>query len=53
MIISHSELDYSNNNTMRQSNLVKYIKDGYEVYVESVYVVNGRKKKKVKKKKIS
>lgn len=28
-----------------------YIKDGYEIYVEGVYIVDGRKKRKVKVKK--
>ena len=31
----------------------KFVKDGYEVYLEGVYVVNGKKKRKVKKKKIA
>lgn len=28
-----------------------YIKDGYEIYVKGVYIVDGRKKRKVKVKK--
>lgn len=29
------------------------IKDGYEIYLEGVYIVDGKKKRRVKKKKIS
>ncbi len=31
----------------------KFIKDGYEVYLEGVYIVNGKKKRRVKKKRIN
>ena len=30
-----------------------FIRDGYEIYVEGTYIVNGRKKKKIKKRKLS
>ena len=30
-----------------------FIRDGYEVFVEGIYIVDGRKKRKVKKKKIT
>ena len=29
-----------------------YIRDGYEIIIEDIYLVNGRKKKKVKKRKL-
>ena len=30
-----------------------FIRDGYEVYVEGFYIINGKKKKKIKKRKLS
>ena len=30
-----------------------FIKDGYEVYFEGTYIINGRRKKKIKKRKLS
>ena len=30
-----------------------FIRNGYEVYVEGTYIVNGRRKKKIKKRKLS
>lgn len=30
-----------------------FIRDGYEIYVEGTYIVNGRKKKKIKKRKLT
>ncbi len=43
-----------------ESNAVKqpavgssFIKDGFEIHIESVYIVNGKKKRKVKKKRIT
>jgi hypothetical protein len=30
-----------------------FIKDGFEIHIESVYIVNGKKKRKVKKKRIN
>ena len=30
-----------------------FIRDGYEVYFEGTYIVNGRRKKKIKKRKLS
>lgn len=30
-----------------------FIRNGYEIYVEGTYIVNGRKKKKIKKRKLS
>lgn len=30
-----------------------FIKDGFEIHIESVYIVNGKKKRKVKKKRIT
>lgn len=30
-----------------------FIRDGYEVYFEGTYMVNGRRKKKIKKRKLS
>jgi len=29
------------------------IRDGYEIVVEAIYVVNGKKKKKIRKKKLA
>ena len=30
-----------------------FVRDGYEIYVEGTYIVNGRRKKKIKKRKLS
>ena len=30
-----------------------FIRDGYEVYIEGTYIVNGKRKKKIKKRKLS
>ena len=30
-----------------------FIRDGYEVYFEGTYIINGRRKKKIKKRKLS
>lgn len=30
-----------------------FVRDGYEIVVEAIYVVNGKKKKKIRKKKLS
>ena len=59
LTISQSELDScSQTNTYRHASKnsegkLSFIKDGYEVHVEAVYMVNGRKKRKVKKKKLA
>lgn len=29
-----------------------FVRDGYEIVVEAIYVVNGKKKKKIRKKKV-
>jgi len=29
------------------------IRDGYEIFVEAIYVINGKKKKKIRKKKFT
>jgi hypothetical protein len=30
-----------------------FVRDGYEIVVEAIYVVNGKKKKKIRKKKLA
>lgn len=58
-VVSNSDLDsQSQTNTFRHTSKnsegkLSFIKDGYEVHVEAVYMVNGRKKRKVKKKKLA
>jgi hypothetical protein len=37
----------------RKKRANSFIKDGYEIYIEGTYIVEGRKKKKIKKRKLS
>ena len=37
----------------RKQRASSFIKDGYEIYIEGTYIVEGRKKKKIKKRKLS
>ena len=37
----------------RKERGISFVRDGFEIVVEAIYVVNGKKKKKIRKKKLS
>ena len=56
--VEEGEPEYSVNDNTEQDKPVKkrensFIRDGYEIYLEGTYMVNGRMKKKIKKRKLS
>ena len=56
--VEDSNVDSSVNAKTEEEKPVKkrensFVRDGYEIYLEGTYMVNGRMKKKIKKRKLS
>ena len=56
--VEDSNFDSSVNTKTEEEKPVKkrensFVRDGYEIYLEGTYIVNGRMKKKIKKRKLS